>query len=143
MRYDDPLSLVGLPVGVTESSHRLRSDERRERRRNWPVLLSRLVDDHPKIPPINQLHHDEQPVRTSPDVEYLDDVLVIQIGRKLCLGDEHPRHLRILGEVGKYSFDRHPLLETLSAGGGPYIQLRHPSAREQPSQSVALVHHLI
>ncbi len=133
-------AVVGAPVGVGEAGERLQTDEGHQVRREADALLLRAADQRAQVPPVHQLHHQEEPVGIAAHVVHADQVLVVQVGGQLRLGQEHGRDGLVLGQVAEDALDGHGLLEALGPTGDAQEQLRHASRGQGPHEPVAFVH---
>jgi hypothetical protein len=90
-----------LGVRVLETETDLVDDGEGEVGTDGPPALEHFLD----AVPLDELHDDLVAVLTAPEVDDVDDVLVVEGGRRLGLENEAPREVLVLGEVLVEAFD--------------------------------------
>ena len=112
---DDPLG-----VGVVQALEDLGDNGDRDRERQHLGLgdevLERLA--------VHELHRDKVDLALGPEVDHVDDVLVLQAGRALGLPLEAEDEFLILGQVGVQLLDRHHPVER---GLDRLVERSHPA----------------
>jgi hypothetical protein len=93
-----------------------------------------------QIPPVHQLHDEEEALGALAHVVDGGDVLVVEVGGELRLGHEHARDGGVAREVRQHALYRHRLLEAFGAAGEAEEELRHASGGQGTYEPVAFVH---
>lgn len=65
----------------------------------------------PDVHPVEVLHDEEHPVGSLADIEHLDDVRMVELGRQSRLVEEHVHERGIVGKVGVNAFENDGFLE--------------------------------
>ena len=131
--------MVGLTVGILQSSCHPTQDEGGDGHRNRSIQLLMTVQEEPQVETIDELHGDKQRLPRVIQLIDLNNVGMNQVGHQLGLAHEHLGEGLVGTEFGVDGLDGHRLHKTAGTGLLGLIDRAHPAGGDLSHDAILIV----